>query len=136
MGSFSADVGAWVRETEARMTAVFRESSQRVIERMQRTAPVDTGFLRASLQVAVNAPLPTANRPRPEGSGFQSPSYSAVIAGARLGDYITAGYGALYAPYLEFGANGRAPVAWVRGAAEQWPVIVAQVAAEARSRAG
>lgn len=37
--SFAAQVGDWVRQTQARQEAVFKESAQRVIEEMQRPGP-------------------------------------------------------------------------------------------------
>lgn len=131
MTSFSASIDAWVAETKERQTAVFRESAQRVVEAMQRTVPVDTGFLRASLEVRVNEPLPPATRVK--AATVPEPSYGLSIIGAEIGDYITVGYAAEYGPYLEFGTATRPPIAWIRGAAAQWPQIVSQVAAQAKA---
>lgn len=142
MRSFSAQVDEWVRQTEQRTTAVFRESAQRVIADMQTPVsaggnmPVDTGFLRASLQVAINAaPAPVA-RPNPGGGlhAYSDGSVAATIGGAEIGDLITASYGAAYARAIEYGSEGRAPRAFVRSAAQKWPSIVAAVASELKGR--
>lgn len=133
--NFSAAVDKWVGATNERMTAVFRESSQRVIDDIIDNTPVDTGFLRASLRVTVGGQLPIANQDRPNGAASYSlPAYAFTIAGAQPGDSIVAGFTAAYAPALEFGTDTIAPRAFVRGAAQRWPAIVRAVANEARSR--
>lgn len=137
---FAAQVDAWVRETEARMTAVFRQSAQEVVGEMQRPVgeggrmPVDTGFLRSSLQVSLNgAPVP-ATRENPGGIHGAPDVASLVISGAELGDRIVASYSANYAPAVEYGARGRPPRGFVRGAAQQWQSIVRRVAQRLKDR--
>jgi HK97 gp10 family phage protein len=130
--SFSAQVEALVKKTERNMEAVFREASRRVITEAQTNVPVDTGFLRSSLQVGVNVPVPPASRPQTTPGAV--PSISAVIAGASLGDTITAGYTANYALYVEYGARGRPPVRFVGRAVSQWQSIVNRVVAEVNAR--
>ena len=140
--SFSAQVDQWAQATEQRMTAVFRESSQRVIADMQTPVgaggnmPIRTGFLRASLVVGINTAPVAATRENPgkPAAAFQDSSVSAVIAGAEIGDHITASYGANYAAAVEYGTQGRAPRAFVRSAAQRWPSIVASVANELKNR--
>jgi HK97 gp10 family phage protein len=140
--SFAAAIDEWTKQTEQRMTFVLKESAQRVFADMDRNIPVDTGFARASLQVAINAPLPPLNAVQPEGLAKQDPNakrvfppaYVLVIAGANLGDTITAGYTANYAGFLEYGSGTRPPRAFVRGAAQRWPQIVKGVISEARAR--
>lgn len=132
MTSFTAQIDAWVAKTKDRQTAVFRQSAQEVIEIITRTAPVDTGFLRASLQVGINKPLPVADRTNPGGT-YGQPAYTMALAGAVIGDYITAGYTANYARALEFGTSSIAPRGWVRAAAMQWPQIVTRVTAQAKT---
>ncbi len=133
-GSFTAQVDAWVREAEERMTAVFRQASQEVIETMQTPVgaggnmPVDTGFLRSSLQVGINTePVAAAlGNPNPEGSFTYAASLA--IAGAEVGDTVVASYSAKYAPAVEYGSGKRQPRRFVALAAAQWPSIVNRVA--------
>lgn len=139
--NFAAQVDAWTKQTNDRMTRVFRGSAQEVIGEMQKPVgaggnmPVDTGFLRASLQVTLDGPVP-ASRENPGGSFNYNPSpASLVIAGAEIGATITASYGAAYAGHVEYGANGRAPRGFVRSAAAQWQAIVNRVVAQAKTNA-
>lgn len=143
-GSFSAQVSSWVRETKARQTAVYKESAQRVIERMQTprgaggNMRVDTGFLRASLVATTSGALPPTV-PKPDGDAkhsWDAAQVSLVIAGADIKDPITAVYTANYARHREYGANGQAPDRFVALAAQQWQRIVNEVCEEAKSRAG
>lgn len=133
--SFEAQVDQWCRETEQRMLAVRNEAAQRVISVMQQNVPVDTGFLRASLQAGLNAPANTASQPNPGGSfSYDGSQVSLVIANASLNDVVYATYGANYAIFVEYGTSKMAPRAFVRQAAAQWPQIVDEVAREAQSR--
>jgi hypothetical protein len=134
--NFAAAISDWARQTEARMAAVFRESAQRVIEDMQSRVPVDTGFLRASLQVTLDGPVPMS-RPRPAGTTHAYALTAAVlaIAGAQVGQTIFASYGAAYAAHVNYGTSKMAGRQFVGLAAQRWPAIVAEVAAEAQSRA-
>lgn len=81
--------------------------------------PVDTGFLRNSLAVAVNA----------EPTAATGPEVAARIAGFELGDTISARWTAHYAVHVEYGARGRPGRAFVRQAAQKWPAFVAANAA-------
>ena len=166
--SFGAQVDGWCKETEGRMTAVFRQAAHDVINKAQENAPYSTGFLKASLIVALNSPVPPAIRVKPEGEGqaYQAPNISAVIATAKLGDTISAGWTAAHALPQEYGSRphkirpknkqalhwrtpggkgvfatevdhpGNPPTAFVRRAVAEWPQIVNAVVARARSRAG
>lgn len=129
---FAAQVGAWARETDQRMTAVFRASAQDVISTMQTPVgaggnmPVDTGFLRSSLQVSLNAePVPAAlPNPNPNVPVAYTDVASLVIAGAEIGDRVVASYSAVYAPVIEYGGGNRQPRRFVALAAAQWQSIV------------
>lgn len=141
--NFAAQVDEWVRQTEARMTGVFRQSAQEVIEEMQKPVgaggnmPVDTGFLRSSLQVAVNAAPVPANRPNPGAAvAYKPEAASLAIAGAEIGDTVVASYSAAYAPHVEYGARGRPPMRFVGLAAAQWQAIVKRVTDRLRARSG
>ena len=155
--SFSAQVGAWVKKVKTREVAVFRESAQRVISEMQTPEgaggrmPVDTGFLRASLQAAIDAPAAgPMGKPLKRKEGQEGVIYhldagqvALVIAGAELGHTIYATYGTAYARRMEYGFVGQdslgrtynqAGKGFVRSAAQKWPQIVAAVSAELKSR--
>lgn len=141
---FSADVDAWVQETEKRINAVIRESTQRVISVMQSNVPYKDGFLRASLVISVNADLPKADRTEEDGLGPYTESYLQMqISNLTGGDKLVAGYTMVYARRLEYGFTGvdslgrsysQAPRGWVRAASQEWRGIVQQVTAEAKSR--
>lgn len=143
--SFSAQVSKWVLESEQRLDAVFKQSAQDVADEMTRPVgaggrmPVDTGFLRASLQASTTE-MPLIDRDaRPSaGQTYQDSAsqITLVIANAKLGDPIFLGFSASYSQAVEFGARGRPPAGFVRGAADQWQSIVNRNAAEARRRAG
>jgi hypothetical protein len=129
--NFGTDVNAWVLETEERLNAVFRGAAQEVISEMQKPRSegghmrIDTGFLRASMQVTVNGGVVPASRPNPGGAFAYNPQVASLaIAGAKIGDTITASYSANYAPMREYGTAGQAPDGFVRMAAAQWQVIV------------
>ena len=140
--SFAAQVDAWVKKTKQRTEAVFKESAQRVISDMQTPVgaggnmPIDTGFLRASLQTTLNAPTAKITYRQSDAPvTFDTSAPALTIAGAKLGDTVYAVYGANYAPYVEYGTGGRAGRGFVRLAAQRWPEIVSQAATEARGRA-
>ncbi|MFA5567955.1 MAG: hypothetical protein WC972_04830 [Trueperaceae bacterium] len=127
-GAFAARVGAFASKTKERMTAVRNAAVERTIEEMQTPVakggrlPVDTGFLRASLQVTTGAPIP-AVQPNPGAGAF---SYSGqqvvtVLSGAPLDAVIYAAYGAAYSVHVNYGARGAAPRRFVDLAAQNWP---------------
>lgn len=145
--SFDAAVDEWVKKSERRIDTVFKESAQEVISEMQEVGPsvanpdsfgtgnlpVDTGFLRASLQAGLNSP-PTAMvfRPPPEQKPGAAPydpePVSLTIQGAKPGDTVYATYGAVYAARME------AKYGFVRLAAQNWQPIVKRVAKRVRDR--
>ena len=142
-GSFAADVGAWAAQTRERMEAIRRESAQRVVEIMQTPVaiggnmPVDTGFLRASLQGQVGMGNFSAKL-KPEGAAkftYDGGEVSLVIASAGPSDPITFGYTAAYAAAQEYGARGRPGRRFVALAAQQWQRVVNEAATEAQKRA-
>lgn len=134
--SFQVAVDEWVRATEQRMLAVFRTSAQYVIDDIVDRTPVVFGFLKASVDVNTNGPLPMS-RDRPEGvESFEVPSYDLAILGAELGDTIYATFTANYGAHVEYGANGRTGRGMVRLAAQAWPSHVGRAVAEAKQRVG
>jgi len=98
-----------------------------------------TGFLWSSLMASTSA-MPTINpRSVPAEGGTYSFEFSqveAVIAGADLSDTLYFGYIAAYAAYRGFGANGEAPDAFVRSAAQNWDAIVSQNAKKVQREFG
>lgn len=134
-GSFTAEVDAWVAQTQARMLAVFRTAAQFVIEDVRDRTPRDTGFLQASWTVSLDGPLPMRADARPgRDFTYDPPSYSLAIAGAELGSTIYASFVAGYAGFVEMGSQGRQPVGMVRLAVQAWPQHVARAVAEAKAR--
>ena len=128
---FAAQVARFVTRSKRTATAVFRESTERLIDQAQTPVGaggrmrVDTGFLRASGQASLSG-LPTGPSRREEGNGDFN--YSMVIAGAELGGTIWFGWTAEYARIREYHDG------FMRGAAQNWQAIVTQVAREAKAR--
>lgn len=136
---FGVTVDAWVRKTEQRMLAVFRESVQRLTSNAIARTPVDTGYLKSSV-VASLQQMPQVN---PNAKGVAGSSYSVdvgaiatVLAGAKIGDVAYIGWVASYGPIIEAGHSKQAPAGFVRVSALEWPRIVSEVTQEAKGRAG
>jgi hypothetical protein len=137
--SFSAAIDAWVRETQARETAVFRDAAQSVVLEMLTpiteggNMPVRTGYLRASGRASTEAlPRidPAAKPPEdatPNSFAADVGQFSLVIAGASLDQTIYFGFTAAYAQAQE---NKRR---FVGLAAQRWPTIVAESTAKAKA---
>jgi hypothetical protein len=142
--TFSAAVSKWVAQSERRMEVVFKESAQDVISEMQEVGPsvanpdssgtghmpVDTGFLRASLQAAINSPAQGMEfrEPLSKSATYDPSPVALVIAGAKLGDTVYATYAAAYAPQME------AKYGFVRLSAQNWQSIVNKRAAIVKRR--
>ena len=127
--SFSASVSDWVKATEKRTEAVFKQSAQDVLADAQLPVAkggrmrVDTEFLRDSHVSGLNGSYDAAG----------ADSYTLTIATASLGDVITGGWTASYAEPREFGARGQSPDFFLRGAAQKWQLFVNANAVKARS---
>lgn len=136
--NFAASVDDWVKETEQRMLAVFREGTQRVTSIAANGVPIDTGFARASIQASTESMPPIIDGKKGDAGKVYPVSMgqvSAVIANAQLGQVIYVGWTAAYVLPLEYGHSKQAPAGFVRLAAAQWPRIVAEVTVEAKARA-
>lgn len=96
--------------------------------------PVDTGYLRSSLQVATEMPTPRGGAPE-EGKtySYNVGSVALTIAGAELGQTIWAVYGASYASAQEYGSKGREGRQFVAQAAQKWNLIVSAVCHDLQS---
>ena len=131
--NFAAAVNEWVKETQDRMVRVFRTAADLMVEDVIRRTPVDTGYLRASLTVTLDAPLPI----RPEAKGGvplpQAQPYSLTIAGAEIGDTIFGSFVASYAAYVEYGTSKMAPRRMVGLAAQSWQAHVDKAVSMARA---
>lgn len=144
--SFSASVSDWVRQSERRVNAVFKQSAQDVILEVKAKTPVDTGFLRAGLMVSTSAmPMIDRDANNPEGRTVADTDaqIALVIAGAQPGQTIYAGFTAAYARRIEYGFSGQDSLGrtynqegagMVKLAAQNWPTIVARNAALAKAR--
>lgn len=134
MGSFSAQIATAVADIKGGIEMVVRQSAQDVLEQANRPVaqggamPVDTGFLRNSLAVGINAePVGAAGA---EAAG----GIETGLAGYSLGDVIMARWTAAYAKRMEYGFHGvdslgrsyqQQGFGFVRQAAQKWPAIVA-----------
>ncbi len=113
---FVAVTNQWVRDSKARLTAVFRVSAEDLFAEMQLPVsaggnmPVDLGFLRNSLQTGI------------EGGGIEEgeDSYVVVVASAELGQKIIGGWTAEYAAYQHYTIGHL----WVDKAIQNWQRIV------------
>lgn len=123
---FASQVGAFVAKSDARMTAVFRQSAQDVINEAQEprgrggNMPIRTGFLRNTGDAAINK-LPVGESKPPEGVetfAWDATAALLVINQAKLGDTIFFGWSAEYARYME------TRYGFLRLAAQNWPTIV------------
>lgn len=155
--SFSASVDAWVKETKARMDAVHKESAKRVLVEVRTpkakggNMPVDTGFLRNSMEVSTSGPASIRDDAKPEagavydqlGDALPGP-VNLVIATAKPGQTIWATFTAAYAARQEYGFTGEDSLGrtysqggsgFVRLAAQNWNQIVDSVVAELKSKA-
>ena len=141
--TFSAQVGKWVSQSQARMDAVRKKSVERVVEIILTPQGkggrlrVDTGFMRSSFMASTSS-MPQLFREKPPGDNFDfdEASFTLVLAGWRAEDKLYAGFTANYAGHREFGSRGQPADLMVTMAAQRWPQIVAEVARELRSRAG
>lgn len=132
MASFSAQLDAWTLKAKGRTTAVFKAASQKVgteantPKGLGGRLPLDTGFLRGSFAASlegmpVGPTRPSEGKPSAEDVGL-------TIARAQLGDTIYMGWTAVYARVQEV-RNG-----FLESAAQNWPKIVREAAAEAKRR--
>ena len=135
MISFSQQVGKWAQQSQARTTAVFRDSAQEMVRRMQRTVarggnmPVDTGYLRNSLLGSTSS-VPTMR----ENATGEADQVVLTIARLQLGQTFYAGWTANYARHVHYGTNGRPGRLWRDLAAQQWHSIVQQSARDIERR--
>lgn len=146
--TFSATVDEWVRMSQRRIDYVVKESAQRVMLEANRGVPIDTGFAQASFRATLNMPAegvtfkPAGTAPGKNQGGSQSfyaqeQAVALVINGMNVGSDVAYGtWTASYVRFLEYGAQGRPALGFVRRAAQNWQLTVDQVTREARDRIG
>lgn len=137
--SFSSQIDAWVRKSEARMLAVAKESTQRTVSKAQSRIPIDTGFARASVRASLEAMpqiVPGSRGKEGQSYSYNSGEITLVLAGMELGQTAYIGWTASYTPFLELGHSNQAPTGFVGISALEWPATVAAVTQELKARAG
>ncbi len=133
---FAAQIDDWTKQTSARMTAVFRGSTQELFSRAQSRIPVDTGFARASARASLESMPPID--PAAHGKADQSYSFDygtivLIINEAELGQTIYIGWTANYVQYLEWGHSQQAPNGFIGVSVLEWPQIVASEIEKAKA---
>lgn len=135
--SFADQVDSWTRETESRMTAVWRASVGTLASEMVRTKanggslPHLTGNLMRSLLMSTTR-MPSV---LPSGFRFNVPQDPGALAATlRLGDTVFLGYQAAYARRMNYGFVGEDSLGrsynqagnhFLERAIALWPAIVA-----------
>lgn len=137
--SFSASVGQWASQSEARIQAVYRRSVELLSEEMTRTRgnggrmPYLTGNLARSLLASTES-MPKTSEVLSAGSNV-----GAVTATLRLDQVIFLGFQAVYARRVNSGFVGADSLGrsynqsgsyFLEGAIAEWPQIVSKAAAE------
>lgn len=133
--SFAAEIDSFVAATKERMEAVFKESAQRTVSLAQSYTPIDTGFLKGSIQGSLGG-MPQVNPLAKRGSANPAAAgnITMTIAGATLGQTLFVGYTAAYAGHVEYGTSRMAPRRFVGRAAAQWPATVNAVTNDLKAR--
>lgn len=139
---FSASVGQWASQSEARIQAVYRRSVELLSEEMTRTRgnggrmPFLTGALARSLLASTES-MPKTSEVLSAGSNVGT-----VTATLRLDQVIFLGFQAIYARRVNNGFVGadslgrvynQAGAYFIEGAVAEWPAIVAKAASELQS---
>lgn len=122
-----------ISKNERALNAVAKEAFQEVVDISQKPRAkggpmrVDTGFLRASGQASLSG-MPTGPSRPSDGFPPGADDVSLVIGRLVLGNTLVFGWTANYARPREY-IDG-----FLRLAVQQWPQIVARVAARVRAR--
>ena len=135
--SFTTQLDAWTKKTEARVEAVFKTSFSRLVEEAQTPVAkggnmrVDTGFLR-NTGVASIGGLPSGPDKNPFKEPGSAPEWTnselaTTINRLRLGQVIFFGWTANYAQHRE-NRDG-----FVRRATQNWQMIVNQATKDAKA---
>lgn len=145
MGSFADQVGAWARETEARMQAVFRRAVELLADELTTTRanggrlPHVTGNLMRSLVAEIGS-MPSQGGAEQKYAGSD---VGAVVARALLGQAVFLGFQANYARRVNYGFVGQDSLGrtynqtgagFIEYAIEVWPILVELAAEEIRTK--
>ena len=135
MGQFHDLIDSWTKETEQRMTAVWRQSIDDLAEVMNRTRsnggrlPYLTGNLMRSLLASIAGLIPMGE----PGAKYTGTDIGLTTAGLQLDQTIWIGWQANYAHRLNYGFVGedklgrnynQAGAHFVEAAIAEWPNIV------------
>lgn len=123
---FAAQIEDFVKETDARMLALYRASVSDLVENAQTPVAkggrmrVDTGFLRASLRVSKTG-MPSGDERGEKDAkyAYNDDGLVSALASLKMGDVLHIGWTANYAKYREL-YDG-----FLEGALMQWARIVA-----------
>jgi hypothetical protein len=126
--SFSAAIKGFNNKTEKQLDKILNKSVALLESDMQRSVPLDTGFLRATFAKGVNVDLQPLTQVN---SGGSIPVYSINFLNAKFGDTISLSYGAEYAAHLEYGTATMSARGWVRSSETRWQSFVDQAVKEA-----
>lgn len=134
---FSSQVDDIIMQTEKRLIALARQSTQEVVDQAQTPAAkggkmrVDTGFLRASGQMSLNG-MPTGPvRPDNDevgGYDWRETTVVTTLAKLKLGTSVFFGWTANYAEHRET-YDG-----FLASAVQNWPSIVDKVTRQIKGR--
>lgn len=139
MGAFADQLSEWGKQTEARMTAIYRRSFVLLGDEMAKTkddggrVPFKDGHLARSLLASTEGMPKTAPAP------FAGSNVGVVAATLRLDQTAWIGYQAIYARRQNYGYVGADKLGrvfnqqgsyFLEYAIEKWPQIVAQAAKE------
>lgn len=142
---FTGKIDAWVAESQARLTAVFHEATQRTVAMAQLPVakggnmPIDTGYLRYGIRASLSAMpgvVPKSHPTQGASYGYNPGEVSLVINQAKIGQTIYIGYTAAYAAYVEYGTSKTRARGFVGKAALQWQHTVNQVVENLKARSG
>ena len=128
--NFGAEVQAFADATTQDLEAILKESTLKAVAKAQTTVgnggpmPVDTGFLRGSCTIGRNTEPADVTTIR---SGT---AWVADLTPVQLGDTLKVRWTADYAPYVEYGAQGRTPRGFKRQAELHWPQAVRNAASK------
>jgi hypothetical protein len=134
MGSFSDQVAAWQRKTEAAILDTFREAFVEAGLRVIRLTPKDTGRARGSWQSAKNG-FASGETPDRDETAAEA-ELRALAATLTLGDMANFSSSLFYIRTLEHGGNNIRPHAMIGLTAQHWDLIVKEAIGKARAKHG
>lgn len=139
--AYTAAIDKRIADIKGAWKATRNIAIEKTIEFMQTPVaqggnmPVDTGFLRASLQFAIGqGPRSLTDNPGGGSFTYNPGDLTLVLLQAEPSDPIEAVYTAKYSSHVEYGTRGRPGRRFVALAAQNWVRNVEQAASEVMSR--